>query len=82
MKLNFGKFLHSKTGKYLMSVLMGLGLASLFRVVCKDNNCLAFYAPPLEELTGKVHKKSSNKCVTLKPISVKCNSRMKTIEFE
>ena len=33
--MHLGKFVHTETGKYLMSILLGFGLASLFRTVCK-----------------------------------------------
>jgi hypothetical protein len=82
MSINFGKFVHSQTGKYIMSMLLGLGLASLFRAVCKGKNCVAFYAPPLEEFDNKVYKNSSNKCVKFNPIATKCDPNKKTIEFE
>ena len=82
MAINFGKFVHSQTGKYVMSVLIGLGLASLFRSVCKGKNCVLFYAPPLEELKGKIYKSGSNKCVRFNPIATKCDFKKKTVEFE
>ena len=41
MGIQFGKFLHTQTGKIVMSILLGFGLASLFRTVCKNNNCLS-----------------------------------------
>ena len=37
----------------LMSVILGLGIASLFREVCKNKRCIEFHAPPLEELKDK-----------------------------
>ena len=35
MSLHLGKFVHSERGKIIMSILLGFGLASLFRKVCK-----------------------------------------------
>ena len=35
-----GRIFDNKSGQILVSVLLGLGLSSLFRQVCKDNNCL------------------------------------------
>ena len=43
--------MHTKFGKYLISVLLGLGLASIFRRSCRDHKCLVFRAPPLREVT-------------------------------
>ena len=44
------KFVHSNTGKVLMSLLLGIGLATFFRSVCKGKNCRIIEAPPLEEI--------------------------------
>lgn len=76
-----GKFVHTETGKILMSLLLGFGLASLFRKVCKDQNCLAFHAPPLDDFKDKIYK-VNGKCVKYVPISSKCSINAKTVTFE
>ena len=81
MGFYLGKFVHTESGKYIMSVLLGFGLASLFRTVCKGNNCLVFYAPPLEKMKDKIYK-NGEKCVKYNPIATKCTSNVKTIHFE
>ena len=81
MPINLGKFVHTETGKIMMSILLGFGLASLFRVVCKDKNCLIFHAPPLDQIKDKIYK-SNGKCVKYNPIATKCNPNTKTISFE
>ncbi len=80
MGIHFGKFVHTETGKIIMSILLGFGLASLFRNVCKDKDCLLFYAPPLEKIKDKIYK-SGDKCVKYSPVSTKCDSNMKTVSF-
>jgi hypothetical protein len=81
MGIHVGKFLHTETGKIIMSILLGFGLASLFRTICKDKNCLLFHAPPLEQIKDKIYK-NKNKCVKYDYISTKCNSSLKTVEFD
>jgi len=81
MAINLGKFVHTETGKIIMSILLGFGLASLFRTVCKNNNCLIFHAPPLEEIKDKIYK-TKNKCIKYNPISTKCNYMNKIFYFE
>ena len=61
VNINIKKFLHTTTGKYLMSIILGFGLASLFREVCKGKNCLIFHAPPLDEIEDKIYKAVMNK---------------------
>ena len=81
MGMHLGKFVHTATGKIIMSVLLGFGLASLFRTVCKGNNCQIFHAPPLEDLKDKIYK-INNKCVKYKPVATKCRSNAKIVRFE
>ena len=79
--MHLGKFVHTETGKIIMSILLGFGLASLFRTVCKNNNCLAFNAPPLELIKDKIYK-HNGKCIKYNHVATKCNLNIKTINFE
>ncbi len=81
MQIHFGKFLHTERGKIIMSILLGFGLASLFRTVCKDQNCLIFHAPPLDEFKDKIYK-NNDKCVKYIPVATKCSLNAKTVTFE
>jgi hypothetical protein len=81
MQIHFGKFLHTERGKIIMSILLGFGLASLFRTICKDKNCLIFHAAPLEDFKDKIYK-NGNKCVKYTPVPTKCSLNAKTITFE
>jgi hypothetical protein len=81
MGLHLGKFVHTETGKTIMSILLGFGLASLFRQVCKNKDCLKFYAAPLEQINDKIYK-NNEKCVKYSPVPSKCSINVKTIEFE
>ena len=82
MGIHLGKFVHSKTGKIMMSVLLGLGLASLFKISCKDKECIVFYAPPLDDFKNKIYKNNNNKCVKYNPVATKCSKDLKIINFE
>lgn len=81
MQIHLEKFVHSDRGKIIMSILLGFGLASLFRTVCKDNNCITFHAPPLDEFNDKIYK-NKGKCVKYVPVATKCSLNVKTIKFE
>jgi hypothetical protein len=81
MEIHFGKFVHTENGKIIMSILLGFGLACLFRTVCKDHNCIIFHAPPLDEFKDKIYK-INGKCVKYNPVPAKCSNNFKTITFE
>jgi hypothetical protein len=80
MKLHLSKFLDSKTGKYITSMLLGFGLATFFREVCKGENCNVFYAPPLTEVENKIFK-HDNKCYKYNLVSIKCSKDKKNVMF-
>jgi hypothetical protein len=65
------KFLNSKTGQIVISIILGLGLASLFRKVCQDNQCIIIKGPPLEEVNKYVYK-IDDECYKYTPQSTKC----------
>ena len=76
--MHLSKFLHTKSGKYIMSVILGFGLATFFRAVCKGKNCIIKYAPKSEDVDGKTYK-FDNKCYNYSKSAQKCNSAMETV---
>ena len=81
MGIYLGRFVHTETGKIIMSILLGFGLASLFRTVCKDKNCLIFHAPPLDKFQDKIYK-NGNKCFKYSPVATKCSLNAKIVGFD
>ena len=71
-KIGMMKLLHTENGKYAISFILGMGLASLFRKICNDLNCLIFQAAPLSEVTKNTYA-HGDKCYTFKEKMVKCN---------
>ncbi len=74
------RLIHTDNGRYAISFLLGMGLASLFRKICKDRNCLVFKAPPLDEVTKNTYA-YGNKCYTFKERLTKCSDNKEKIEF-
>lgn len=68
--------LDTKKGQILISIILGLGLASIFRRVCNDGNCLVIEGPPLEEVENKIFKQD-NKCYKYKAQSTNCKNNIK-----
>lgn len=79
MGVDLSKFIRSKTGNYLISVLLGLGLATLFRSVCRGTRCNVVKAPPMEEIDGQIYK-YNDKCFEFKTEPIKCDSSRKTLK--
>ena len=81
--------LNSPMGKIFISILLGLGLATMFRTVCEGKNCIRFVGPILSEVDGKIYKhgekcykyesQSSGKCDPMKRV---LDVQVKTKDFE
>jgi hypothetical protein len=74
------KFVSSNTGKILMSIILGIGLATLFRAVCKGSKCRIISAPPIEELDGQTYR-YNEKCYKYEKIASKCDKNKKILSF-
>lgn len=53
------KFIGSRTGVIICSILLGLGLSSIFKMSCDSNNCIIMKAP---DMSDKKVLKYNNKC--------------------
>lgn len=79
--VNFQRLLHSRVGVIFISILLGLGLATMFRKVCKDKSCIEFNGPILAEVGDKTYK-YGEKCYQYKLESSSCKMDKKTIQFK
>ena len=76
--MNLQKFINTESGKYIMSFILGFGLASLFRVACKGSECRCEIAPPLQDIDGHIYK-FDNKCYKMEKAAVKCTPLKKKL---
>ena len=74
------KLIHSNFGKIIISILLGLGLASLFRKVCNERNCMVFRPPDMNEIKSSTYK-YNDKCYKFTEKPVKCNKAKKKVSF-
>jgi len=79
--MHLKRLLNTPLGKIFISILLGLGLATLFRKVCKDKNCLDFKGPILGEIDGKIYK-HGEKCYEYNSISVPCDENKQIVDVE
>jgi len=73
--------MHTKLGQYIISIILGIGLSTLFRKSCENRNCIVFRAPPMEKLEKTTYK-YNNKCYNFKETAMKCGSAPKSVNFE
>ena len=74
------RILYSEFGKYMISIILGLGIATLFRKVCKDRSCLVFKAPSIEKISNQVFK-YNNKCYKFNETATSCDPNKKQVSF-
>ena len=73
-------FLKSKYGKFILAIILGFGLSTLFRKTCKDKKCIKFKGPSLEEIEQKTYE-YDKKCYNFESNAVKCNPVKRTVSF-
>ena len=44
------KLLNTDLGRKIISIILGLGFASMFRKVCESNSCLVIKGPKVKEM--------------------------------
>ena len=72
------KFFTTETGRHIMSAILGFGLASMFRIVCRERNCMIFKAPPLDDIEDKTFKEG-DKCYQYKIKKTKCKPGVESV---
>ena len=70
--MDLGAFIKSDKGKVLISIILGLGLATLFRKVCKDSSCIVIKGPKVSDVKDKYYK-IEDKCYKYTPFVTPCN---------
>jgi hypothetical protein len=78
--MNVSRLLNGKYSKFVISFILGLGIATLFRKACDKKNCMVFKAPPMETMKSK-NFKFDGKCYKFEPEAVKCVPHKKIIKF-
>lgn len=79
--MNYKNLLNSNSGRIVISIILGLGIACLFHKACKDKDCIHFSGPIISNVDGKIFQ-HDNKCYTYKAKAVKCNPTKKTVYFD
>ena len=77
--MNIKRLLNTKLGVFI-SVILGLGLAALFR---EDNekNCITFNGPIIDDFKDKIYK-YDEKCYKYSLTQEKCNDNKKIIDID
>lgn len=75
--MEIGGILRSNEGKIVISIILGFGLATLFRKVCKGNSCIVVKGPKISEVE-KYYYKVDDKCFKYTPYVSPCQDNKST----
>jgi hypothetical protein len=78
--MNFKRLLYTDLGRIILSIILGLGLATLFRKICTEKSCLRFNGPIISDLEGKTYK-HGDKCYNYSANTDKCDTTKKQIDL-
>jgi hypothetical protein len=78
--MHLKRLLNTSLGKFFISVLLGLGLATLFRKACNDKNCLQFNGPVISEIDGKIYQ-HGEKCFQYTSTPTQCDGKKQIIDM-
>ena len=72
----FNRILEHPVGSIVVSIILGLGLASLFRKACVNDRCIVIKGPPTKEIQN-FHYKLNDDCYKYEPYVVNCDDEKK-----
>lgn len=78
--MNFKRLLYTDIGRIFVSIILGLGLATLFRKVCTDKNCIRFNGPIISDLEGKIYK-HDDKCYKYSTKTDSCDTTKRQVDL-
>ena len=77
--LQLEKFFKSETGVKLFSIMLGLGVAGLFKMSCDSRSCLVFKGPEFNDDNKVV--KYNDKCYSVQEKMIDCKDKTKDTIF-
>jgi hypothetical protein len=78
--MNVKRLINTPHGQILLSIILALGIASLFRKVCTDKKCIHFNGPVITEIDGKIYK-HGEKCYKYSSRPDKCDIKKRIIDI-
>lgn len=73
MAMNVAALLATRLGAIMVSILLGLGLATIFRRVCKGEGCRVVKAPKASQIDGRTYR-IDHDCFRYVPFDVPCQA--------
>mgnify|MGYP001231752385 FL=1 len=83
LSVAMNNILYTDRGRFILSVILGLGLASLFRKYCEGKNCYRFIGPEQNNIRDKIFSfdSNNNECYIMREKATTCKNNKKIINF-
>jgi hypothetical protein len=65
--------LKSRISKIILGILWGLGLACLFRKVCRGRNCIIYKAPDIKDIKDNIYN-FNDSCYQYNIVNSECSA--------
>ena len=78
--MSIRRLLYSEYSDVIISIILGFGLATMFRKICNKRNCIVFQAPENEEMEEQIFR-HNNSCYKYKHKSEECTKAKKNVYF-
>ena len=74
---------YTDVGKIILSIIIGLGIASMFRQFCQGKDCYRFMGPKHSEIRNQIFSYDSQHehCYNLKEETTECVENKQTLLF-
>ena len=73
-----GEIMKTEAGRVIVSIILGLGLAAMFRDVCKEGRCVVVKGPPAAATRDQIYQ-VGDECYRYTPRIVKCSATATTV---
>ena len=78
--MNIKRLLYFPYSEIVLAVLLGFGLATIFRQTCSGGSRMIYKGPNLEEIKKNVYN-VDGECYKFVPRQTKCDASKKHLEF-
>jgi hypothetical protein len=76
--MRFTDALNSEFGSFIISMILGLGLAAMFQEICKGDDCIVLEPPNHSYVTNNIFQFKEG-CYTFDTVMTECDEKKRTI---
>jgi hypothetical protein len=80
MSINIKRLLNSELGKILLSILLGLGLSTIFKQSCSGQSCITYHGPILGQIEDKVYQ-YGERCYKYTIAPIQCSTVRRSVDL-